>query len=64
MAKPLKLTAFRIDAETLQGLQAIKERDGIPIGEQARRALREWIHGKKVDKEEAERERAATRPRS
>jgi hypothetical protein len=58
-----KQTAFRIDAEILQGLQAVKVRDGIPISEQVRRALREWLEGRGVN-EKTERKRAGTRKRS
>jgi antitoxin component of RelBE/YafQ-DinJ toxin-antitoxin module len=41
-----KQTAFRIDEDILQALQAIKERDGIPISEQVRRALKAWAESK------------------
>jgi hypothetical protein len=57
-----KQTAFRIDPEILDGLQAVKERDGIPVSEQVRRALRTWLEEKGVQK--TERKRAATRKRS
>jgi hypothetical protein len=57
-----KQTAFRIDAEILDGLRAIKDRDGVPISEQVRRALTVWLESKGVAK--AERKRAATRKRS
>lgn len=41
-----KQTAFRIDPEIMDGLQQIKERDGIPISEQVRRALAAWLDQK------------------
>lgn len=59
-----KQTAFRIDPEILAGLQAVKERDGIPLSEQMRRALRAWLEQKDVSVGSAERKRATTRRRS
>jgi hypothetical protein len=56
----LKQTAFRIDAELLDALQAIKRRDGVPVSEQVRRALQAWVESKGV---RAERKRAVTRKR-
>jgi hypothetical protein len=38
-----KQSNFRIDPEIMDGLQAIKDRDGIPLSEQVRRALRAWL---------------------
>lgn len=58
-----KQTAFRIDPETLDGLQEIKERDGIPVSEQVRRALRAWLDSKGVVAK-TERKRVAPRKRS
>ena len=59
-------TNFRIDPEILEGLRAIRERDGVPVSEQARRALLAWLESKgiKVKSEKSERKRAATRRRS
>jgi hypothetical protein len=57
-----KQTAFRIDAEILDGLREVKDRDGVPISEQVRRALTVWLESKGITK--AERKRAATRKRS
>jgi hypothetical protein len=34
---------FRIEPDLLAALQAVKERDGIPISEQIRRALHGWL---------------------
>jgi hypothetical protein len=64
---PSKLAAFRLDPSILEGLQTIKERDGIPLSVQVRRALIAWIaeHGineKTIGK--ADRRRAQTRRRS
>jgi hypothetical protein len=41
-------TAFRIEPEILAGLQEVKTRDGIPISEQVRRALRDWLQHRGV----------------
>ncbi|MBM3818553.1 MAG: ribbon-helix-helix protein, CopG family [Acidimicrobiia bacterium] len=43
-----KQTAFRIDPDIMAGLQAVKERDGIPLSEQVRRALTAWLEQKGV----------------
>lgn len=34
---------MRIDDELLEGLAAVKERDGIPASEQVRRAIQAWL---------------------
>ena len=57
-----KQTAFRIDPEILAGLQAVKERDGIPLSEQVRRSLRKWLEERGVTVE-AGRKRVAARKR-
>ena len=58
---PKKLAAFRLDEQTIEALAAIKERVGIPVAEQVRRALEQWIaeHGSKAD-----RKRVGPRKRS
>ena len=61
---PLRQTNIRIDSELLDGLRAILERDGVPVSEQVRRAIRMWLESKGVKVKKAERERAATRKRS
>jgi hypothetical protein len=43
-----KQTAFRIEADILDGLQQVKQRDGIPISEQVRRALRDWLDRRNI----------------
>ena len=43
-----KVTAFRIDADLLQAMQRLQERDGISYSEQIRRALRPWLESKDV----------------
>jgi hypothetical protein len=62
---PKELTALRIDPELLDGLRTIKERDGVPVSEQIRRALQAWLKANGVDVvKKPERKRAATRKRS
>ena len=56
-------TAFRIDPEILDGLHAVKDRDGIPRSEQVRRALRAWLEEKGISVTKTERKRAVTRKR-
>lgn len=34
---------FWIDADARQGLEAIKDRDGVPVAEQIRRAIAAWL---------------------
>ncbi len=46
----------------LEELQAIQERDGVPVAEQARRGIAMWLDTKGVIK--SERKRAVTRKRS
>ena len=60
---PLKQTNFRLEEELLEALQEIRDRDGIPVAEQVRRAIRNWVDSKGV-KVRAERKRAVTRKRS
>jgi metal-responsive CopG/Arc/MetJ family transcriptional regulator len=57
-----KVTTFRIDADLLDGLQEVWERDGVAVSEQVRRAIRMWLEQKGVMK--AERKRTTTRKRS
>jgi hypothetical protein len=59
----LRQTAFRIPDELLDALQAIKERDGIPVSEQVRRALQTWIDTKGVIVQKTERKRVSPRKR-
>jgi hypothetical protein len=43
MTRIRKLFTFPIDAELLEGLRRVKDRDGIGISEQVRRAIRSWL---------------------
>jgi hypothetical protein len=56
------MTNFRIDPDLLEALRAIRKRDGLPIAEQIRRAIRQWVDERGSVK--AERKRAVTRKRS
>jgi Arc/MetJ-type ribon-helix-helix transcriptional regulator len=55
-------TTFRLEENIVEGLRLVKERDGIPVSEQVRRALRAWLEERGVQK--TERKRAATRKRA
>jgi hypothetical protein len=46
----------------LEAMRRLQERDGMPLSEQIRRALRPWLEAKGVIKE-ADRKRAAARKR-
>ena len=56
-----RVITFRPDLEDIDAMRALKERDGIPLSEQLRRALKMWLDGKGVKK--APRQRADTRRR-
>jgi hypothetical protein len=60
---PKQLTNFRLDAELLDALRLIKEREGLPIAVQVRKALETWVkkHGVKM---KTQGKRAKTRNRS
>ena len=64
MSPKRPLTAFRIDEDLKEGLQAVWERDGIGVSEQIRRAIRGWLEQKGVGITKTERKRAVTRKRS
>jgi hypothetical protein len=57
-----RVITFRPDKDILRGMEALRERDGVPFSQQIRRALREWLAGKGVVK--AELKRTVTRKRS
>ena len=52
---------FGIPPELKSGLQAVKERDGVPEAEQIRRAIKMWLIDRGVMK--PDRKRALTRKR-
>ena len=45
---PKELTAFRVDADIMEGLRRVKDRDGVPLSVQVDRALRAWLEDKGV----------------
>ena len=57
-----RITTFRVDEELLAGLRVVQERDGVPVSEQVRRAIRAWLEAKGVSMK-SERKRAVTRKR-
>jgi hypothetical protein len=59
---PIHATTLRIDDRLMEGLRAVKERDGIPVSEQLRRAVEAWLREKGVEVK-ADRKRATTRKR-
>jgi Ribbon-helix-helix protein, copG family len=59
---PKKVTTIRLDESVVDGLQLVKDRDGVPISEQVRRALNAWLKSKGVELK-SDRRRASTRKR-
>ena len=51
---------FWIDPEARKGLEAIKDRDGVPVAEQIRRAIAAWLADRDTTTKAAPR-RALTR---
>ena len=45
---PKRLTNFRLEDELLEGLSQVKDRDGIPLTEQVRRAVRLWLDSRAI----------------
>ena len=45
---PKELTAFRVEADIMEGLRRVKDRDGVPLSVQVDRALRAWLKTKHV----------------
>ena len=44
----LTLTAVRLPSEVLEGLRRVRERDGVGISEQVRRALTIWLKARRA----------------
>ena len=59
---PKEITNFRIDTELLEALREISHRDGLPMAEQVRRAIRAWVDSRGV-KVKADRKRVSPRKR-
>jgi hypothetical protein len=58
---PRTASTFRLEDDLLDGLRQVKERDGIPISEQVRRALKAWLDARGIQK--VDRKRAISRKR-
>lgn len=41
-----RFTGIRIDEELLQALEALRERDGVPVAESIRRAIRAYLESR------------------
>ena len=60
---PTHVTTLRIDDRLMDGLRTVKERDGIPVSEQVRRAIEAWLPEKGVElKTDRKRVGARNRP--
>jgi hypothetical protein len=57
-----KVATFRVDDDLLEAMRRLQERDGMPLSEQIRRALRPWLELKGVIRK-VDRTRARTRKR-
>ena len=57
---PKRPTNFRIDSELMDGLESLRDKEGIPVSEQVRRAIRKWLESKGVTVKSPKR-RAETR---
>jgi metal-responsive CopG/Arc/MetJ family transcriptional regulator len=60
---PKAFTGVRLDSELLEGLQALRERDGAPVSESIRRAVRAYLEQKRIINK-TERKRPSSRKRS
>ncbi len=61
MTSKTKQTAFRLESEILDGMKVVKDRDGVPISNQVRLALRAWLKSKRVNVKAASRRGAPRR---
>ncbi len=46
---PRDVAAFRLDEDMNWGLQFLKARDGLPVSEQVRRAITQWLRQQNAD---------------
>ena len=54
---PDRQTAFHLPDELLEAMHAIKSRDGMPLSEQVRRALAQWVKYKGIVVKKASRKK-------
>lgn len=59
---PRRITTFRIDEELLTGLREMQERDGVPVPEQVRRAIRTWLDEKGITVKKASARKLGKKP--
>jgi hypothetical protein len=59
---PKVTTAFRLDADLLEAMRQVKDRDGVPVTTQVEMAVRAWLTKRGVHVTSA-RKRPATRKR-
>ena len=57
---PKELTACRVEADIMEGLRRVKDRDGVPLSVQVDRALRAWLEEKGVTLKKASTNRRAS----
>ncbi len=62
MAK--RFTGIRLDEDLLEGLDALKARDGSPVAESVRRAIRAYLKAKGIIETKADRQRVDARQQS
>jgi Ribbon-helix-helix protein, copG family len=46
---PKRAATFRLEDELVEALQILKDRDGIPVTEQIRRAVKMWLESKGIE---------------
>jgi hypothetical protein len=59
MAAERRVRTFRLEDDLWAGLERIRDRDGVTVGEQIRRAIRDWLD----KKTKTERKRVSPRKR-
>jgi hypothetical protein len=64
MTQTRRTVTFRIDDELYDGLQLVWDRDGVPVSEQIRRSIHDWLEKHGVSLKKTKRKRAGTRKRS
>ena len=60
---PKETTALRLDADLLEAMRQVRDKDGIPVTTQIEMAVREWLTTRGA-LPKAARKRAATRKRA